>query len=56
MVGVNRILCGVAVPNPVGNPKLPAEQEKVLRRQFVDKALEMLQTYYEKSTVVTLED
>ena len=55
MVGVNRILTGIAVPNPVGNPKLSADQEKVLRRQIVDKALEMLQTDYEKSTVVTMD-
>ena len=55
MVGVNRILTGVAVPNPVGNPALTPEQEKILRRQIVDKALEMLQTDYEKSTVVTMD-
>lgn len=55
MVGVNRILTGVAVPNPVGDPSLTADQEKILRREIVDKALEMLQTDYEKCTVVTME-
>ena len=54
MVGVNRILTGVAVPNPVGDPSLTPDQEKILRRKIVDKALEMLQTDYEKSTVVTM--
>lgn len=55
MVGVNRILTGVAVPNPVGNPALPADAEKALRRQFVEKAMQMLQTDYEKSTVELLD-
>ena len=55
MVGVNRILTGVAVPNPVGDPSLTPDQEKILRRKIVDKALEMLQTDYEKSTVVTMD-
>ena len=55
MVGVNRILTGVAVPNPVGNPALPPDQEKELRRRFVEKALAMLQTDYDGTTVEVLD-
>jgi len=56
MLGVNRIVVGRAVPNPVGDPSLTAEQEKELRRKYVLKALELLQKNVEGPTVVTLED
>ena len=55
MVGVNRIVQGRAVPNPVGDPSLPKEKEKELRREFVLKALELLQKEVDGPTVVTLE-
>jgi glycine reductase complex component B subunit gamma len=56
MLGVNRILQGRAVPNPLGEPSLNPEQEKELRRRYVLKALELLQTDVDGPTVVTLED
>jgi len=55
MLGVNRVVQGSAVPNPVGDPSLPPEKEKDLRRKYILKALELLQTDVEGPTVVTLE-
>ena len=43
MVGVNRILRGQTVPCVVGNSALNIEQEKLLRRRIVLRAIEMLQ-------------
>ncbi len=42
-VGANRIVPAVAIPHPLGNPQLEAEEEKQLRRQMVEKALQALQ-------------
>ena len=55
MVGVSRIVQGRAVPNPLGDPSLPPEKEKELRREFVLKALELLQTEVEGPTVLTVD-
>ena len=43
-VGANRIVPAVAIPHPLGNPKLSRDEEKTLRRQLVEKALQALQT------------
>ncbi len=43
-VGANRIVPTVAIPYPVGNPKLNKEDEHTLRRGMVKKALEALTT------------
>jgi glycine/betaine/sarcosine/D-proline reductase family selenoprotein B len=56
MVGVNRIVQGRAVTNPVGDPTLTKEQEKELRREYVLKALELLQKEVDGPTVLTLEE
>ena len=56
MVGVNRIVQGRAVTNPVGDPSLPEEQEKDLRREYILKALELLQKEVDGPTVLTVED
>jgi len=42
-VGANRIIQGIAITNPVGNPGLSPDREKELRRKLVQKALEVLQ-------------
>ncbi len=55
MLGVNRILQGRAVPNPVGDPSLPPESEKELRRKYVLKALSLLQMDVDGPTVATLD-
>lgn len=41
-VGANRIVPTVAIPHPVGNPKLNKEDEHTLRRALVKKALDGL--------------
>ncbi len=53
-VGVSRILRGFAITCPVGNPIIGTEEdEKVSRRRYVEKALEMLQ---KEGKVNTVED
>lgn len=55
MVGVNRILQGQTVPCPVGNSTLTPEQEKGLRRRYVERALELLQVEVDGPTVFLLD-
>jgi glycine/betaine/sarcosine/D-proline reductase family selenoprotein B len=55
MVGANRILRGQSITCVVGNSILTREQEKVLRRKYVLRALEILQTNVESPTIFTLE-
>jgi len=43
-VGARRIVPTVAIPYPVGNPKLNEENEHQLRRALVKKALDALAT------------
>ena len=50
-VGANRIVPAVAIPHPLGNPKLDAADEKQLRRELVEKALTALSTAIEEQTV-----
>lgn len=50
-VGANRIVPAVAIPHPLGNPKLDAEGEKALRRQLVLRALKALETPIDEQTV-----
>ena len=50
-VGANRIIPTVAIPYPLGNPTLPPEEEKALRRQLVEKAVKALQTDVTEQTV-----
>jgi len=50
-VGANRIVPAVAIPHPLGNPKLSREEEKTLRRQLVEKALKALQVEVDSQTV-----
>jgi betaine reductase len=55
MVGVNRVLQGQSITCVVGNSIVTKEQEKALRRKYVLKALELLQTHVDAPTVFTLE-
>ena len=50
-VGANRIVPAVAIPYPLGDPALAAEEEKKLRRKIVEKALTALETDIEDQTV-----
>ena len=50
-VGANRIIPTVAIPHPLGSPALPPNEEKVLRRRLVEKAVKALQTDVAEQTV-----
>lgn len=41
-VGANRIVPAVAIPYPLGNPKLTEEEEFALRKRLVEQALRSL--------------
>jgi len=51
MVGANRILRGVSITHPTGDPSLAVGDEIALRRLIVERALEMLATDVEPTTV-----
>jgi glycine reductase len=51
MVGANRILRGVAITNPAGDPSLAPRDERAMRLALVRRALEMLATDVEPRTV-----
>jgi len=50
-VGANRIVPAIAIPHPLGNPKLTAEEEYSLRMGIVKKALSALSTEVEGQTI-----
>lgn len=50
-VGANRIVPTVAIPHPLGDPKLDSKEEKALRRNLVEKALVALGTEVEEQVV-----
>ena len=50
-VGANRIVPTVAIPHPFGDPNLNADEEKALRRELVEKALNALTTEVTKQTI-----
>ena len=50
-VGANRIVPAVAIPHPLGDPALSPEQEFVLRKQLVERALDALQTDIKEQSV-----
>ena len=51
MVGTNRILRGVSITHPTGDPSLAAGDEHELRVAIVERALEMLATEVGPATV-----
>ena len=50
-VGANRIVPAIAIPHPLGDPKLDPNEEKSLRRKLVEKALRALSTEVEGQEV-----
>jgi glycine reductase len=50
-VGANRIVPAVAIPHPLGDPTKSEKEEKRLRRNLVEKALNALMTKIEDQTV-----
>ncbi len=50
-VGANRIIPAVAIPYPLGDPGKSREEEKVLRRSIIEKAISAMETRIEEQTV-----
>ena len=55
MVGLTRILSGTVIPNPYGDADLTPEREKDLRGKYIRRALNLLQSEVEETTVFTLD-
>ena len=51
MVGANRILRGISITHPTGDPSLAVGDELALRCRMVERALEMLETEVDPLTV-----
>lgn len=51
MVGANRVLRGISITHPAGDPSLATGDERALRRRMVERALEMLATEVAPGTV-----
>jgi len=51
MTGVNRVLRGISITAPTGDASLAAGDEFSLRRRLLERALTMLSTEVEPSTV-----
>ena len=54
MVGVSRLIRGYTITCPVGNFHLKPEEEKVMRRRYMNKAIEMLQQEGKKGAYETI--
>jgi len=52
-VGASRIVKGVKIPHPCGDPTLPQEVDEKLRKSIVETALKALGEEIEESTVFT---
>lgn len=50
-VGANRIVPAIAIPHPLGDPNLSAEEEKKVRTKIVEKALHALTVEVTEQTV-----
>jgi betaine reductase len=55
-MGVSRVVLGVAIPHLLGDPALPIERERTIRRRLVLKALDALQYEVTAPTLFHLED
>lgn len=49
-VGANRIVPTIAIPHPVGNPKISSKDEDVLRHDLVNRAVNALGTDVEEQS------
>jgi glycine reductase len=50
-VGTNRIVPGVAIPHPVGDPVSGPETDRHVRRKLLNKAIEAMQTEISEQTI-----
>jgi glycine/betaine/sarcosine/D-proline reductase family selenoprotein B len=55
MVGANRILRGVSITHPTGDPSLAPGDESGLRRRIVERSLAMLITDVDPTTIWELD-
>ena len=55
LVGANRIVRGVAITNPTGDPSLDPASEARLRRRIVERALELLESPVAGPTIGVVE-
>jgi glycine reductase len=52
-VGAPRIVQGVRIPHPCGNPTLPPDRDQEMRKRILLTALKALQTAVQESTIFT---
>ncbi len=50
-VGANRIVPGIAIPHPTGDPAKGKEADKAARRELVERAFEAMQTDISDQTI-----
>ena len=50
-IGANRIVPAVGIPYPLGDPNLPDEASRKIRKNLVERALKALMTPVEEQTV-----
>lgn len=50
-VGANRIVPGVAIPHPVGDPGLGSERDRVIREELVMRSLRAMLTEISEQTI-----
>lgn len=55
-IGANRIIPGVGIPYPLGDPTQGDEDSKKLRKQLVKRALRTLKTPVDAQTVFETDD
>jgi glycine reductase len=42
LVGANRVVQGIAVTSPVGNPRVSNKEEKAIRKKMLESVFELL--------------
>ena len=50
-MGAKRIIQGVSIPHPCGDPSLPEESDRAVRREIVKCALDALQAKVDGPTI-----
>lgn len=50
-VGANRIVPGIAIPHPTGDPAKGEAEDKAARRELVEKAFRAIQTEITDQTI-----
>lgn len=51
-IGCTRIVKGVAITNPVGDPRLPLAEEKNLRKRLLEKAISALEKKIDRTLII----